>query len=201
MDHGRKSMNIKFLIVILTSIILLSTLLSNKANATLSEGDFYIDDSGLQWEYIGKFELVNGAVFNNANGDDIFGDYANTYTGIQAAEKIFGSLSNGDKYAISTDISGIDKINHKAWYDQYAGSAFTPISFFDEAFNIDEGGDGKYSQVGDFSALVQDRANLTKNSGQYVNHVFKSVSVPEPTSLAIFSFALFAVATRRLRPR
>ncbi|MGB1263590.1 MAG: PEP-CTERM sorting domain-containing protein [Cognaticolwellia sp.] len=177
-------------------IFLLTFVITNKANAGLIVGDLYSDDNGIQWIYVGSFDLADGP-------DRFLTNDIMPYNGIDAAKLNFGALLDDEFYALSSnDVSDYANIadfivNHNAWYDA-----------FDEATGIHEAGESvlanndgtvAYDAIGDISAFIWDRAR----PGENMNHVFKSISssvaVPEPSTLAIFSLALMGLLARRLQ--
>ena len=174
--------------------ILFSTCLSSKASAGLIVGGLYNDESGITWQYMGAFDLTDGDRWNNANGDDTYGDNATPYNGIEAASLLFGVLDALSEYALSSTIfqeSEKYTVNHKAWYDGYA----TYIQEKSESFTADNNNDGLYNTAGDFSAYIRDRGI----AGEHINHVFKTATVPEPATFAIFAFALFGLTAQRFK--
>jgi hypothetical protein len=180
-------MNIKFLNIVLAAFVFLSSSIANAGILTV--GDIVSDASGENWQYVGLYDMASGPDFEDANGDGVFGDYAPTYTGISAAEVNFGVLGLNESYAISTVET---EVNHKAWYDSF--NSFYKVR--DEDYKADTGNDGIYSQFGDSSAWVLDKALFGDNQ---VNYVFKSVNVPEPSSIAILSLSLLAFSRRFLK--
>lgn len=180
-------MNIKFLKIALTAIVLFSSSIANAGILTV--GDIVSDASGENWQYVGLYDMASGPLYYDANGDGVEDDPAPIYTGISAAEANFGILGLNEYYAISTLEN---EVNHLAWYDSFG-------SFYEtkgEDYNADAGNDGLYSQLGDSSAWVQDKAEFGDTQ---INYVFKSVGVPEPSSIAIFSLALLAFSRRLLK--
>lgn len=180
-------MNTKFFKIALTAIVLLSSSIANAGILTV--GDIVSDASGENWQYVGLYDMASGPDFEDANGDGTFGDSAPIYTGISAAEENFGILGLNEYYAISTLET---EVNHQAWYDSFGN--FYEVKA--EDYNADAGNDGLYSQFGDSSAWVLDKALFGENQ---VNFVFKSIGVPEPSSIAIFSLALLAFGRRFLK--
>lgn len=177
-------MNIKFIKIAFGILAMLFTSLSNAG--LLAPGDIISDSDGVNWQYVGEFDMASGPLYYDANGDGIEDDPAPIYSGITAAEANFGVLAPTELYAISTEEI---IVNHLAWYDGFS-------SFYEtraEDYFADAANDGIYSQLGDHSAWVQDRAEFGDNK---INYVFKSVDVPEPSTIAIFSLALLAFVRR-----
>lgn len=184
-------MSSKILYVILFSVF--SLFIAEKVNAGLIVGDFYSDNDGIQWQYVGSFDL--------AMGPDLYVPNTPTptpYNGIEAAVLNFGVLAEGVEYALSSnnvnsytnDISSFI-VNHKAWYDSYD----LDIHQANESLIANNSGGLGYDGVGDVSAFILDRAF----EGDNINHVFKSIAVPEPSTLAIFLLALSALTFRRIK--
>lgn len=167
-----------------------SICVTSTANAGLIVGDLYADDNGIQWQYVGNFDL--------ADGDGFFVG-ATPYNGIDAAILNFGALSAGESYALSSnkmaDYSDINNfiVNYQAWYDAF--DFRIGIHEAGESVQANNAGGVNYDQVGDISAYILDRAFL----GDNINHVFKSVAVPEPSSLAIFAIALIGLSIGRFK--
>ncbi|MGV2871627.1 PEP-CTERM sorting domain-containing protein [Colwellia sp. E150_009] len=170
---------------------LLSLCLMGKANATLIVGTIYEDQAGVEWEYVGSFDLAAGPHW----------DGATPYNGLEAAEFIFGSpiayqyaLSSFLSVDIETNVHGFG-VNHMAWYDSY--NLTTGVHEASESAVANVSGASTYDADGDISAYINDRAW----SGENISHVFKSVttSVPEPSTLAIFAIALVGLASRRIK--
>lgn len=191
-------MSSKILNIVLFCLLSLS--IANKANAGLIVGDLYEDStqSGLYWEYVGSFDLTDGA-------DILQGQTATTFNGLEAALFVFDSLSAGEialSSNIESDYADIANflVNHKAFYDTYDGGALgvDGIKEYAEDIFSDINGNTLYDMQGDRSAYVWDRA---LDKGEFINHVFKAVttSVPEPSTLAIFALALVGLASRRLK--
>jgi hypothetical protein len=181
------------------SAAVLSIGLVGQANAVLIVGDTLQDSAGVDWTYVGLFDLIDGPVWNDANNDGNAGDNARPLNGIQAAAILFGPLGVNEKYAISTTVSLVE---HEAFYDGFGGIAGARR---EESFIADANGDGFYNS-GDFSAFIYDNTARTKDvliqQGLYearINYVFKSVEVPEPSTLAIFALALCALGARKFK--
>lgn len=180
-------MNFKFLNIALAGFVMLSSSIANAGLLTV--GDIVSDADGINWEYVGLYDMATGPLYYDANGDGVEDDPAPIYTGISAAEANFGTLALNNFYAISTVET---EVNHQAWYDSFNSFYETKA----EDFLSDAGDDGVYTQLDDFSAWVQDKAEFGENQ---INYVFKSVNVSEPSTLAIFSLALFGLYRRYFR--
>jgi len=147
---------------------------------------------------------ANGDIVD-VDADSVYGDYATPLNGLEAAADFFNDYTS--EFAISVfapnvDAEDVDSIipsiidivagapvvNHTAWYVQY--ESFVTQDDEDATANAGEPG---YSEIGDISAITNDR-----NDSQ-TNYVFKAVEVPEPSTLAIFSLALFALGARRFK--
>lgn len=188
-------MNIKFF-NIAAAIFLFSSTIANAG--LLNVGDLVTDGTGVQWQYVGEYDVASGPLYYDANGDGTDDDPAPIYSGISAAEENFGTLSLNETYAISTVETTVE---HRAWF-----SAFD--SFFEvlaEDTYLDEGSDGFYAERGDYSAWVSDREpfdpndpfSIPLNSDPLnINYVFKSVNVSEPSTIAILSLSLLAFSRR-----
>jgi len=180
-------MNFKFLNIALAGFVMLSSSIANAGLLTV--GDIVSDADGINWEYVGLYDMATGPLYYDANGDGVEDDPAPIYTGISAAEANFGTLALNQFYAISTLETAV---SHQAWYDSFNSFYATKA----EDFLSDAGDDDVYSQQGDFSAWVQDKAEFGENQ---INFVFKSIDVPEPSTFAIFSLALLAFGRRFLK--
>lgn len=183
-------MSSKVLNTVLTCLFMIC-LMASQANATLIVGSTYEDEVGVQWEYLGSFDLASGPHW----------DGATPFNGLEAAEFIFGS-SVSYQYALSSFLSAdIENnvhgfgVNHMAWYDSY--DLTTGLHEASESVVANVSGTSTYDANGDVSAYINDRAW----AGENINHVFKSIttSVPEPSTLAIFALALVGLASRRLK--
>lgn len=179
-------------IINIVVVCLLSLFVADRANAGLIIGDLYSDKAGIQWKYIGYFDLTDGP--------DVFVvDDITPYNAIEAAELKFGALLAGDYYALSSndeadylDIANFI-VNHKAWYDAFDESI--GIHETGESVLANNQGDSSYDAIGDISAFIWDRGV----AGENINHVFKSIAVPEPSTIAIFSLALMGLIARRIK--
>ncbi|MBA6347966.1 MULTISPECIES: PEP-CTERM sorting domain-containing protein [unclassified Colwellia] len=178
-------------IINIVVVCVLSLFVADRANAGLIIGDLYSDDTGIQWEYIGSFDVTGG---------DDYSLKPATYNGIEAAEFIFGQPTIPVSYALSTnvitDYTNIEDyiVNKEAFYQQYR---IAGVTSYDQARATNLAGGIGYDAEGDVSAYVYDRAF----EGIYFNYVFKSVttSVPEPSTIAIFSLALIGLVSRRFK--
>ena len=182
---------------IINAVLIFSFMFAvTKANASLIVGDLYFDNNGIQWEYVGSFDL--------ADGPDMFTQTNITpYNGIEAAELNFGALSAGQSYALSSNFesSYLDIadfiVDHNAWYDSY--NSPTGVHVRGESITANNAGGLAYDAIGDYSAFVWDRAF----PGDVFNHVFKSFTVntvvSEPSTIAIFVLALMGLTARRLK--
>ena len=119
----------------------------------------------------------------------VFDQNAEALNGIQVAEALFGSLIDG-LYATST-VENL--VNRLSWYDAYQDTTREASDSIAADF-----GANLYSEAGDLSAYIQDRSYLDGVTDR-INYVFKSVSVPAPSSLAVFALALCVFGARRLK--
>ena len=193
-------------------VCLFTLCVAGKANAGLIVGDLYADDAGVQWEYVGSYDLVPSEIEYKLPTDVEIVNGANTeianFNGIEAATHTFGALTGDQEYAISTnDIAIYDlfdfldiseyTVNHEAWYDIYGGTVNgVNVGVVSKDESYVEPNDF-YNVDGAFSAYIGDRAI----AGANINYVFKSVttSVPEPSTLAIFALALAGLTARRFK--
>ncbi|MFT2092128.1 hypothetical protein [Paraglaciecola sp. 2405UD69-4] len=172
------------------------------------EGESYTDESGNLWEYVGFFDLADGPSFSSL---------PTIYTGQTAAVEALGLSGASDDYAISafnfdTTTQGVlteteyetqeafaamfgvsfFEVNFTSWYDIFSGS----IEIKDQDYLLDANGDGIYDASQDASAYVNDRAT----EDTYINYVFKQATeVSAPSTLAIFSIAIFGLLARRFK--
>lgn len=154
-------------------------------------GNNYLDASNVAWEYIGSFNVTDGAPWSQGGP---------TFNGIEAATAVFGALGAGEAYALSTSDTMVD---HLAWYDGYG--QIQHLKGYGvglaEDLNEDPGNDG-YNFAGqgqgDFSAYVRDHIS---NAGASVNYVFTRElnTVPEPASLALVLLGIGAAWGARKR--
>tara|TARA_R110001592_G_scaffold280057_2_gene547429 strand:- start:1108 stop:1686 length:579 start_codon:yes stop_codon:yes gene_type:complete len=187
-------------IINIVVVCMLSLFVADRANAGLIIGDLYSDDTGIQWEYVNSFDLSLGERYKQNN----IIQNVETFNGLEAAVKLYGPLAGGAIYALSSNdfdeysyfnntINGF--VNHKAWYDSFGQNG--SVRARAENITTDNAGAAGYNTVGDYSAYIKDRAQ----AGDFMNHVFKSVttSVPEPSTIAIFSLALIGLVSRRFK--
>ena len=191
-------MSSKFINIVV--VCMLALFVADRANANLIFGNIYTDIHGEKWEYINSFDLALGERYKENN----IIKNVETFNGLEAAVKLYGPLAGGAIYALSSNnydeylffegtIDGF--VNHNAWYDSFGQNG--SVRARAENITTDNAGAAGYNTVGDYSAYIKDRAA----AGQFMNHVFKSVvtSVPEPSTLAIFSLALIALVSRRIK--
>jgi hypothetical protein len=179
--------------------VVMSIGLFGQANASLIPGGIYQDVDGLEWEYVGSFDLGAGPKF----------DVATPYSGLAAAAfAIYADVNVPDTLALAAyqtstyynDIKvGATVVNHLAWYDSYwTGNQLNrpAIERLAEGKTAEGGGKaGKYDAIGDVSAYVEDRTL----PGSYTNYVFKAVEVPGPSTLGIFALALLGLGVRKFK--
>lgn len=206
-------MSSKFLKVIFAAVMSIG--LIGQANAvTISyfeEGQNYTDADGKLWEYLGFFDLDDGP-----DARDGFGNLLKpiSFNGLGAALELFGATGDSlEDFALSaflfdTTQNGVisdDEIsilnafdpdhadvNHMSWYDTFNSTPGLHVA--SESINTKVGAQG-YFENGDISAYVDDRAL----AGFNLNYVFRTVAVPEPSTLAIFALALLVLGARKLR--
>lgn len=197
-------MSSKFFKIIFATV--LSSCLLSQAHANLIVGENYTDSDNVLWEYVGNYDMVDGPLWTGSDLNDP-SDNATPFNGLEAA--IAAGVTNSAladlaiaAFSINFDFGSVTAgdqiVNHMAWYD----GAGTAITMFDEDIIADGNGDGLYTQgiftngETDRSAWVDDRVFF---SGEYVNYVFKRVSVSEPATLAIMALVLCGLGARRLK--
>lgn len=188
-------MSSKFLKVIFA--VAMSIGMFGQANATLVVGDTLQDSDGINWSYVGLYNLADGPDWDDADGScyligadmsTCWGDYANPLNGLEAAAMLF-ALGANEVFATSTVLTSVD---HLAYYDEFGGSVAIAKG---ESIVADVNGDGLYQSSGDSSAYINDRAG-----SDVINYVFKRIiDVPEPASFTIFALALLGLGVRRLK--
>ena len=201
-------MSNKFLNIILA--VLLSTCVFSQAKANLIVGKIYTDTitAGLQWQYVGELDLGAGPQWNDANADGTIttGDFADALNGLEAASMLFGLSMNDiavaafpSGFIVNSINIGDAVVNHLAWYDSFWASNDPnrpAIGRGNEGLTANAAGDANlYDAQGDVSAFVSDRSM----SNEIISYVFKTVAVPEPSTLGIFALALFGLSMRRLK--
>lgn len=194
-------MSSKFLKILFAAV--LSAGLVSQSNAALLVGQILLDSAGNNWAYVGKFKVSDGPFWNDVNNCNPDADpnfdpdnsaclqgYAKALNGVQAAEEVFGLLLSG-QYATSTVSS---RVNRLAWYDVATQGNLLPQEADDSLLTIEiDAPNGLYDSEGDLSAYVYDRG-LDK-----LNYVFRSASVPVPSTIALFALALFGLGARKLK--
>jgi hypothetical protein len=196
-------MSSKFLKVIFA--VVMSIGLVGQANAiflSLAKGTM-VDDidyitNGIQWEYVGSYNLTDGPWYDDQNRDGNRVDLAIALNGIEAAELLFsGELKISEIFALSTVLKNVDGL---AFYDGFGQFGLTANPLDDSYIADRAGAVGVYDADGDVSAYIKDKTALNSTI-QVINHVFKrsTVDVPAPSTLAIFVLALLGLGVRQLK--
>lgn len=181
--------------------------------AYFEEGKNYTDANGKLWEYVGAFDVGAGPHYidvNNNGIEDAGDQFPTPLNGLQAAEFLgFGNLDDlaisafvfdvGNGVVTSEEFEFIEsnfnidiiEVNFTSWYDGFGAA----LRILDQAVLADKNGNGKYTFGTDNSAYVKDRSDI----GDYTNYVFKSISVPESSTLAIFALALCGLGVRLVK--
>ncbi|GAC20947.1 PEP-CTERM sorting domain-containing protein [Paraglaciecola arctica] len=196
-------MSSKFLKVIFAAVMSIG--LIGQVNAStiyyFEDGQNYTDADGKLWEYLGAFDVSDGPLFSTAptplNGLETavhlgFGDIEDLAISAFSFDVGNGLLTDSEFAIEQADAASVGisifEVNFKSWYDGFGSS----VSLFGQGIKADADNDGKYTFGTDKSAFVHDRAR----SGEYINYVFKTVSVPEPSTFAIFLLALCGLGAR-----
>jgi hypothetical protein len=193
-------------------VAFLSIGLLGQANAGLTLGGIYEDSVGVEWKYVGSFDLAAGPKWNNADGLGN-GKLVTPLNGLEVAANKFGlpledlALSALVMSQASFDSiqEGQDVVNHLAWYD----GNIAAISRLPEDIDADIDNDGSYDRYdgalnsGDVSAYVDDRGVVFASGedidGYNINYVFKAIEVPEPSTLALFALILYGLGALRFK--
>ena len=176
--------------------VVLSTFLLANTNASV----LIVEDiNGVEWEYVGSYNLSDGDFWSDANDCDLMPDptgcvqeNATPLNGIQAAIEAFGPLGQG-QYVTSTEQLFV---NRNAWYDFVQGA----VSQLKDDVIADFNGDGLYSMYGDVSAYVQDTYARDTNPFTTETFVFKTaIPVSAPSLTSLFALILCGLGIRKLK--
>ena len=184
-------MKFNFIKSLLCIFFVTSLFVVKTANATLIIGDILTDESGVEWRYVGNYDLILGPEFRNAI----------PVNGIEGA-LIALNLASDQVYAISTVTTFVD---HLAWYDAFDNSVGIHKNNEDAQANV--AGLDIYDAAGDISAYIHDRGvrlsdvfdPADSDEGLYLNYVFQATTIAEPSSLIMFFSAIFAFIVSRKR--
>jgi hypothetical protein len=163
---------------------------STNANAALIVGNTYLDSDGKQWEYVGSWVLSDGPQWSSAPGAGVM------FTGISAAEFIFGPAAAGMIYATASVDTGL--VDRLAWYDGWGWSEAFALS---ENFDVDNNDNDAYDNNGAQSpwgpGITDASAYISDHGFDNVNYAFVGTdiqSVSSPTTLAVLLMGVFGIS-------
>ncbi len=149
--------------------------------------------------FVGQWQVDEGPNWNTGPA---------IYSALQVAAMLFGGSPSD--YTISTVDSNPANANMMAWYSGYGSGdpGIAPIlpdgpgnfpagSILSQDAFIDAGGDGVYTNVGDYSAYVADWAV----GSAFTNYAFRNTSspVPEPSGAIVMTALMGAGFMWRVR--